>query len=336
MSDPGVSGVATTTKRGKRIDVSIVIVNWKVTDKLKKCIDSVVDTAMGVQYEVFVIENSPDSKDFDELMREYSGNGDLTFLKNTTNEGGVAVNRIASRMKGRYLLMLGPDVIVLDSALQKMVAFMDSMSQAGAASAKLVNPDGSPQMYYYKLWDISMVFYVDTILGRVIDRIFFLNGKRKYYFGMNLDVNSVIELDQPPAACLMFRPELLLRDGYIIDPLFPFYYNDVDCCKRVWNSGYRVYLIPSASVIHDQGASFKKTDVLWKRREYSKGQMRYFRKYYPNNIKWLKLIRILDSFLRVLAYVVVGGLMRRKMNDSVSIRDRVRNELAIMKNCIVS
>src|SRR5450830_1734117 len=127
MSDPGVSGVATTANRGKRIDVSIVIVNWKVTDKLKKCIDSVVDTAMGVRYEVFVIENSPDSKDFDELMREYSGNGDLTFLKNTTNEGGVAVNRIASRMKGRYLLMLGPDTIMLDSALQEMIALMDSM-----------------------------------------------------------------------------------------------------------------------------------------------------------------------------------------------------------------
>lgn len=321
--------------RGKRIDVSIVIVNWKITDKLKKCIDSVVDTATGVRYEVFVIDNSPDSKDFDELMRKYSGNGDLTFLKNDKNEGGVAVNRIATRMKGRYLLMLGPDVIVLDSALQKMVAFMDSMSQAGAASAKLLNPDRSPQMYYFKLWDISMVFYIDTILGRVIDRIFFLNGKRKFYHGMNLDVNSVIEIDQPPGACLIVRPELLLRDGYIIDPLFPFYYNDVDCCKRVWNSGHKIYLLPSVNVIHDQGASFRKADVLWKRREHCKGQMQYFRKYYPNDIRWLKLIRILDSFLRVPAYVVVGGLMRRKMNDFVSIRDKVRNEFAIMKNCIV-
>jgi len=330
MSDPGVSGVATAANRGKRIDVSIVIINWKTTDKLKKCIDSIVDTATGVQYEAFIIDNASDSEGFDELMRKYLGNGDLIFFKNDKNEGGVAVNRIATRMKGRYLLMLGPDTIMLDLALQKMIAFMDSMSQAGAASAKLLNPDRSPQMYYYKLWDISMVFYVDTILGRVIDRIFFLNGKRKFYLGMNLDVNSVIEIDQPPAACLIVRPELLLRDGYIIDPLFPFYYNDVDCCKRVWNSGHKIYLLPSVNVIHDQRASFKKADELWKRREYIKGQMRYFRKYYPNDIKWLKLTRILDFFPQVLVYVV-----RRKVNDSVSIRDRVRNELAVLKDCVV-
>src|SRR5450756_1759388 len=100
MSEPGVSGIATTANRGKGIDVSIVIINWKTTDKLKKCIDSLVDTAKGVPYEAFIIDNSPDSRDFDELMRKYPGNGDLIFLKNGKNEGGVAANRIATRMKG--------------------------------------------------------------------------------------------------------------------------------------------------------------------------------------------------------------------------------------------
>jgi GT2 family glycosyltransferase len=329
MSDPGVSRAATIANGGKEIDVSVVIINWRTADKLKKCIDSVVDTAMDVQYEVFAIDNSPDSSDFDGLVHEYSGNENLTFLKSDTNEGGVAANRVATRMKGRYLLMLGPDVVMLDSALKNMVAFMDSTSQAGAASARLLNPDGSPQMYYYKLWDVSMVFYVDTIVGRVLDKVFFLNGKWRFYRGMDLDVDSVIELDQPPGACMIVRPELLLRDGYIVDPQFPFYYDDVDCCRRVWNSGHRIFLLPSADVIHDQGASYKKTNVLWKRRECIKSQMRYFRKYYPNRTRWLKLARILDFLPQVLVCVV-----RRRVDDSVSIGDRVRNELAILRDCL--
>jgi GT2 family glycosyltransferase len=330
MSDPRVGRVATIANRDEAIDVSIVIINWKTADKLKKCIASIVDTSTGVRFEAFIIDNSPDGRDFDALMREYSGNGDLTFLKSDTNEGGVAANRIASAMKGRYLLILGPDVIILDSALQKMVDFMDSVSQAGAASARLLNPDGSPQMYYYKLWDMSMVFYVDTIIGRVIDRIFFLDGKRRFYRGLNLDVDSVIELDQPPGVCWIVRPELLLRDGFIVDPLFPFYYDDVDCCKRVWNSGYRIYLLASADVIHDQGASYRQAGVLWKRRESIKGQMRYFRKYFPNDIKWLKLMRVLDFLPQILEHVA-----RKRVNDTVSVRDRVRNELVILKDCMV-
>jgi len=320
--------------QSKNIDVSIVIVNWKTTDKLKECIDSVVDAAKGVRYEAFIIDNASDSKGFDELIHKYSGNRDLKFFKNDKNEGGVVINKIAAKMKGRYLLFLGPDTIMLDSALQKMIKFMDSMSEAGAASAKLLNSDRSPQMYYYKLWDISMVFYIDTILGKVIDKIFFRNRKHKFYLGTNLDVNNVIKIDQPPGVCLIVRPELLLRDGYIIDPLFPFYYNDVDCCKRVWDSGYKIYLLPSAEVIHDHGASFKKANMLWKRREHIKSQIKYFKKYYPKDIKLLKLIRILDFFPRVLAYIIVEKLIKNKLNSPVSVRDIVRNELTIIKDCI--
>jgi len=320
--------------QSERIDVSIVVVNWKTTDKLKKCINSIVSTAADIQYEMFIIDNASDKEGFDKLIYEHSGNKTLKFFKNEKNEGGIVINKITNRIKGRYLLFLGPDTIMLNSTLPKMIKFMDSVDDAGAASARLLNPDGTSQLYYYKFWDIPMVFYIDTILGKVIDKIFFLNKKHKFYLGMNIDVNKVIEIDQPPGVCLIVKPQLLLKDGYLIDPKFPFYYNDVDICKRVWNNGYKIYLLPFANVIHDHGASFKKANILWKRREYIKSQIRYFEKYHPNDVKLLKLIRILDFFSRVLAYIIAWKLVKKKTNKPVSIREMIHNELAIIKNMV--
>ncbi|AEH25419.1 glycosyltransferase family 2 protein [Pyrococcus yayanosii] len=285
--------------RNKRLDVTIVTVNWNVTDKLQKCIDSVIHTCRNVQYEMFIIDNNSEDADFSEVIRKYSNHSQLIFIRNEKNEGALAINRIQDRIRGRYLLILGPDTILKENTIKNLIKFMDTMPNAGAATGKLLNPDGSPQLYYFRFWDIKMVFYINTIIGHIIDRFLFSYKKRRYYLGHNLDVNSLIEVDQPPGACLILRPEIVLKDGYIIDPQFPYYYNDVDLCKRIWDRGYKIYLVPNAEVIHDHGSSFKKADPEWKTLEFIKSQIRYFRKYHRNKVWLLKLIIILDYALRV-------------------------------------
>lgn len=80
------------------------------------------------------------------------------------------------------MLLIGPDTIVLPQCLKKMVDFLDNNEEAGAVTAKLLNPDGSPQNYYDKLWNLSM-FLFSTMVGGLVDRIFFKNKFRRYYFG---------------------------------------------------------------------------------------------------------------------------------------------------------
>ena len=80
---------------------------------------------------------------------------------------------------------------------------------------------------------------------------------------------------------------------YIVDEDFPFYFNDVDLCKRIYNNGYKVFLLPSAEVIHFIGSSFKKANADWKLREFQSSAIKYFKKYHKNKVTLLKLILLL-------------------------------------------
>lgn len=303
----------------KKLDVTIATINWNVTDKLQRCIDSVIDSCENLRYEMFVIDNNSQDMDFNEVIHRYSKYRQLIFIKNEKNEGGLALSKIQDRIRGRYLLFLGPDAILKENTVRELIKFMDSRADAGAASGNLLNPDGSPQLYYFKFWNISMVFYVSTTIGRTLDRFLFSRKKRKYYFNQDLNVNRLIEVDQPPGACLIVKPELLLRDGYIIDPDFSFYYNDVDLCKRIWNRGYKIYLVPTAEVIHDRHqSSFQKADPIWKRKEGLKSEIKYFRKHHPEKVQLLKAIRLFDSLSKMGLYLL--SEMIRKMRGQKNTR----------------
>ena len=316
----------------KKLDATIVTINWNVTDKLQRCIDSVIDSCESLRYEMFIIDNNSQDMDFNEVIHRYSKYRQLIFIKNKKNEGGLANNKIQDRIRGRYLLFLGPDTILKENTVRELIKFMDSRANAGAASGKLLNPDGSPQLYYYKFWNISMVFYVQTIIGSILDRFLFSRKKRKYYFNQDLNTNCLIEIDQPAGACFIIKPELILRDGYITDPDFPFYYGDVDLCKRIWNRGYKIYLVPTAEVIHDRRqSSFKKADPLWKRNESVKSQIKYFGKYHPEKVQLLKAIILFDSLSRMArALLKIIRKMRAQKNTRYLFDKKVMAEIRII------
>lgn len=285
-------------------EVSILVVNWNVSDLLVKCIDSVLATAGDTSYEMFVIDNASSDMDFGAIARQYEGHPHLTFIANPVNEGVVVMNRVLDRLQGRYVLILGPDTVMRPGTLRSLVDFMDR-TQAGAASAKLINPDGSPQMYYYRFWDPGMVFWVDTLLGRMVDRVLLGGARRRHYFGQDLDVNAVIELEQPPSVCLLVRGELLAQDGCVIDPDFPLYFCDVDLCRRIWSKGYRSYLVPQAEIVHDQSSSLNKANPLWARLAYLRSQLRYFEKWHPEQLAAVKALVVGDIVLSLVLWPVL-------------------------------
>jgi len=313
--------------------LSIITINWNVSDKLKKCIDSVIHTIKDINYEMFIIDNNSEDEDFNKIINKYSKYKQLKFSKNEINEGPMVVNKFKDKIKGNYLLLLGPDAILTKDAVNNLVKYMDNNKDAGAASALLLNPDKSLQMYYFKFFDILMVFYIDTLVGLFLDRFLFKNKKHQYYLGKNLDVNNIVELDQPPAACLIVRYSLLDKDKYIIDPDFSFFYNDVDLCRRIWDKGYKIFLIPNVKVIHDSYSSFKKADQYWARQNYMESQIKYFRKHQPEYVGMLKTMIFFNYILEALVKPVLKNI--RGNNKGIpSFAKRIRNNIRICKGVL--
>ena len=125
------------------IDLSIIIVSYNTKDLLKKCVDSVTEELGNskITGEIIVADNAST----DDSVKVAKGLG-VSVIQNRENLGfGGANNLGAKRARGRYLLFLNPDTEVKSGALTKMVRFMDENPEAGIASCRLVNPDGSFQ-----------------------------------------------------------------------------------------------------------------------------------------------------------------------------------------------
>ncbi|WP_256403600.1 glycosyltransferase [Halorubrum salinum] len=281
------------------MELSIIIVNWESDIQLTRCLSSIEQNSLDRSYEVHIIDNNSQSIDFGSIVSEFREVDEFNFYRSSNNIGAAVINEIQERIEGEYVLFLGPDVVILPQSLQKLCRHLDQNNSVGGVTAKLLNPDLSAQMYYYRFWNLPMVFFTQTIIGEQLDSRLLSNRMRKYYYGKEIDVGEATTLDQPPAACLLVRNELLGSD-YIIDPKFEFYFNDVDVCKRIYDSGYRIDICPSAEVIHKKSSSFTKRQSVWSQYTMKADLVEYFRKHHQRQSYIIEAMIIADLLFRIL------------------------------------
>jgi len=282
------------------IDVSISTINWNVSDKLISCIDSFLDTYDNLNYEWFIIDNISQDMDFDEIINRYSKYERIHFIKNDKNEGLAVLNKLLNKVQGRYWLFLDPDTLQKGKSITELIKFMDSTPEAGMASAIQLNVDGSPLLYYGRRFTLAKIFYTLTFIGKIIDHYLFSDKMHKYYYFENYDTSFLSQIDQVGFACTIERMELIQEDGYVIDPDLAFFFNDVDLCKRAWDKGYKIYLVPTAKIIHDWDSAYKKANSRWKETESSKCLIKYFKKHHRFKSKLLKILILSYTLISIL------------------------------------
>ena len=120
------------------IDLSIVIVNWNTRGLLAQCLQSVYDTVQGLGFEIFVVDNGS-SDDSAEMVRERFP--EVQLIENEENLGFAKANNQAIReSKGRYILLLNSDTVVLSGAMERMVEFMAGHPDSGAVEPSSSTP----------------------------------------------------------------------------------------------------------------------------------------------------------------------------------------------------
>ena len=84
------------------------------------------------------------------------------------------------------------------------------------------------------------------------------------------------------ASALLLRAEALEQVG-LFDEDFPMFFNDVDLCRRLRDSGWEVWFTPSVSITHHHGGSTR----LVKRAmiaESGRSFLRYYHKHYRGRV----------------------------------------------------
>ena len=246
--------------------LSIVIANWNTKEMIRQCIESIFSSISAeLRFEVIVIDNASADGSTEYLL---SLGDKITLLCNYDNLGyAKACNQGMKIAQGKFVLLLGSDTIIKKEAAEKCIQFLEENPGYGAASCKLLNPDGSAQNSLKKFPKLKNAFYTYLSLEK-------LNSD---YDMSGFDYGSSIDAEQIAATFLMLRRDVLEQLNYF-DESYRILYNDVDLCRRIWKAGYKIYFLHNCSIVHYGSHSTKKADFGLRKIMYSD-----IYRYYKNN-----------------------------------------------------
>lgn len=125
------------------VDLSIIIVDYKSKKLLFNCLESLKKHLFDLNYEIIIVDNNQDPKckiQKNELAEILPSTSNFQLLTLKTNLGfGFANNMGVKSARGKYLLLLNPDTLVIDDSIQKMLRFISKHDEIGALTCLLYN-----------------------------------------------------------------------------------------------------------------------------------------------------------------------------------------------------
>ncbi|MCS7252527.1 MAG: glycosyltransferase family 2 protein [Armatimonadota bacterium] len=233
---------------GEDIDVSICIVNFNTRDELDGCIASLERGASLITFEVIVVDNASIDGSPHMVRTKYPW---VKLIVNERNIGFAAgCNQAMLHSSGRYIMLLNPDTVVHDGAIEKLVRFMDEHPGVAIVGPKLLNPDGTLQYSCRAFPTLLTGLFRNTPL----ERLFPSNKPTKEYLLKNHSHEEPMEVDWLSGAAMLVRRDAIRTVGMLDEGYF-MYCEDVDWCWRMRKAGFKVFYVPSAIVTHAIGKS---------------------------------------------------------------------------------
>jgi GT2 family glycosyltransferase len=232
------------------MDISIVIVNWNTRDILRNCLVSVYAQTKGVAFEVIVVDNASMDQSADMVRTEFP---EVVLVQNEANRGFAAANNQGMAIaRGRYVLLLNSDTIVLYDAIAQVMRFADSQPKAAAVGCRVLNLDKTLQATCFMFPSILNMVLSSTHLYKLFGRSRFFGRERMTWW----DRNDVREVDVVTGCFMLVRREAIEQVG-VMDERFFMYGEETDWCYRFKQAGWKVMFTPAGTIIHLGGQSSK-------------------------------------------------------------------------------
>lgn len=233
LDQPGEVGGAFDMPCPQDPIVSIVIPVYGKIEYTYRCLRSLWSHRSYYSFEVIVVDDcSPDNTLA--ILETIKG---LRIVRNSTNAGFIrSCNIGAGQARGKLLVMLNNDTVVLPGWLDELVNTFNCVPQAGLVGSKLMYPDGRLQEAGGIIWaDGSGWNY-----GRLED------PNHPAY-------NHLRDVDYCSGASLMIPKGLFDQLGGFDEHYAPAYGEDSDLAFRVRRAGYRVLYQPLSQAVHFEG-----------------------------------------------------------------------------------
>lgn len=231
------------------IDLSIIIVSYNTKEFLEKCVASILEHKQSLQIEVIIVDNASVDNSVQMIKKEYK---DVILIENKKNLGFSKANNLGvKKAKGKYILFLNPDTVVQPVTLSAMYEFMEKQTNAGVATCRvdLLNGelDDACHRGFPTPWNAFCHFFG---FSRIFPRSRIFAG---YSMGWE-DLSKTHEIDACAGAFMIVR-KLAGEEIDWWDEDYFWYGEDIDFCYKLKQKNWKIYFVPTTSVLHYKGVS---------------------------------------------------------------------------------
>ena len=253
-------------------ELSIIIVNWNAGGLLQRCIETIVNSAPQVTYEVVVIDNASQDQSLALLRVNQAAanlllNQQLRIVTNSENRGfGPANNQGFALTNTPFVFLLNPDTEVPPGTIDTLMTTIRSDPRIGVCGPKIMNPDGSVQISVFhnppRVWH--------TVLSNL--KLYLVLPHRlrgELLLADHWDHSRKRFVPMLSGAAMLARRKMIEQVG-AFDERFQMYGEDNEWCLRLAQSGWKLMFDPAAIVLHHGGQSASKR---WSKPERTRVQL---------------------------------------------------------------
>lgn len=238
--------------------LSIVIVTWNSEEDIAECLGSIYNEYYNeseLKIETIIVDNNSSDNSvtvIENFIRIFPY--EMKLIKNSENLGFTkGCNQGIKIAKGNLIMLLNPDTQIQKDSLQKMVNYIENRDDLGAIAPQLFTKHRTIQFSCRTFPKYKDLFFEISRLSAIFSSSkYFARWKMKYF-----NHEEIAEVEQPMAAALMIKADVLKKMGYLDERFFMFF-NDIDTCKQIYNLGYKIVFYPDAKIMHRIGTSILK------------------------------------------------------------------------------
>ena len=229
--------------------VSILIVSYNTRELTLACLDSILAETRGASFEVIVVDNaSTDGSPAAIAAHPLRP----TLLALHSNVGFAQGNNIAAaKASGELILLLNPDTVVLDGAIDRLVAFSRRHPESGIWGGRTLFADGrlNASSAWGRMTPWRLLCRAVGLTG-LAPRSALFNGEA--IGGWQRDTEREVDI---VSGCFLLVSAALWRRLGGFDPVFFMYGEEADLCLRARALGAQPRITPTATIVHLGGAS---------------------------------------------------------------------------------
>ena len=259
----------------------IILVNWKLKQQTRRCLDSL--GRLEEPHRILVVDNGSHDGSVEYFHAHYP---QVTVLSLPENLGfGAACNRAIQSVRAdtiwKYVLLVNNDAVLHPAALGHLLQAAEAHPEAGILGPKIYYAAAPERLWYAgarRRWGVLAA--ADTGRGQVDRGQFDQRARIDFVFG----------------AGMLIRRAVIEKVG-LFDEQFFLYLEDLDLCLRTQRAGFDLRFVPQARLWHQVSAS---TEALpdWRKYHQARSTVLFLLKHTPLPLAFPVLGYWLGVFVR--------------------------------------